>query len=505
MQGFIACVGSLSYIFKIGPCCLACHVIPNLILSLQFTIFTWTILFNVSCTIGFLLGNECVAVPPCTCSTFAKSIGYSYDQNFFGVVCDQKNLTKVPAFSNTSQMMFQSMGIDLAVNSISNIPDRAFSNLQYYSNNVSVFLGSNNLTTGHVSERAFHGIEDVVVFLDLNRNHLTTIPKLVLRLKYLQGLDVQYNPIIQIDDIIMTSVYMYRYLKLLKISFGHMSAWPTALKMLRTLETLSIDKMHLSVPINAFVGFYGTLRHLKLTYVLSAQIPADICNLRKLETLDMEYNYGLAGDNLISCPTPLTSTTIIQLRWSDYKQFPNVFEYFPNLESLEFYGSNLRFINESRVIAGSKMKSLVCQSCKLQSIPGAVSMFSLLEYCGLSDNLIITVERYSFGDLPFLSEIHLEGNPIIYISRLAFRNIYALRTLVLWGTQITTVPQVIQILPNLEQLHLNNNMTCICGEPWMKKWASSLSKKPRFSVHGHCRASNETLHDFLFNSLPYCP
>ena len=427
--------------------------------------------------------------------------------SFVGVVCKSQNLNRVPTFRSVSYRMNTDWRIDLENNSIANIPDGAFSNLKRFGNgnNVSVFLGSNNLRSGNISELAFSGIENLVIVLGLERNHLTSLPKAVSRLTRLQSLNAQHNPIRYIDSSIFTAIH--GTLETLKISLGAMPAWPTALRYITVLKDLVVDIGNGSIPANTFVKLYDTLRHLTIEKANLTQIPADVCNLGRLEQLDIYENRGLiSGENVINCTSPLNATTRLYIHRSGFDQFPNIFEYFPNLELIYFNVSGIRFINDSLIPTGSRMTEFLCKTCRLRSVPAAINKFLLLFYCSLEDNLITRVERNSFDNLRDLRFISLSGNPIVFISRFAFRNLLALEALDLWKTKITTIPQAVLKLPNLVDLRLTSNISCTCGQIWMKQWASAVvaTNADRFVALGGCHASNETLRDFIFNTLPQC-
>ena len=134
---------------------------------------------------------------------------------------------------------------------------------------------------------------------------------------------------------------------------------------------------------------------------------------------DVRFNYTM----------PINTTTRITIYQSTYDQFPNVFRAFPNLENVDFGTSDIRFIDDSLIPTGVTIKRFACGFCKLKSVPGAINLFRLLEKCDLRGNGITTVERNSFDNLQSLQTILLSDNPIIYISRFAFRNLGNLRSL----------------------------------------------------------------------------
>ena len=417
----------------------------------------------VSCAACFLLPNDCHVVSQCDCSVTSRNGGDMAP--WVGVFCESRHFARVPTFQNVSYKMSQPWTIDLQLNSITGLPDNAFSNLQAYgnNNNVSVLLGHNNLRNENISDSAFSGLENLVVALSLYSNQLTSIPPFVTRLTHLRALNIQYNPITYIDPSVFISIR-------------------------GTLKTLKIGTLRFS---------YSTSRH-------PVQIPSVVCELNQLEFLDVKIGLAhaqrLSGDSMIDC----TMNTTTKLIWtSSYYKFPDVFKSFPNIEYIGVKGYEIQYIDDSLIPTGSRVKTLNLFSQKLQTIPGAIKLFSLLEYFELEYNEIETVERRSFDNLHHLKVISLQGNPLIYISRFAFHHLVALQTLNLGGTKITTIPHAVVSLPNLYSLDLGHNIICTC-KPWMKRWSLSVSTKLLY-VFGDCLASNETLHDFVFNTLPNCP
>ena len=418
----------------------------------------------VSCAASFLLLNDCHVVSQCDCSVTSMSGDLSAP--WVGVFCEKRNFVRVPTFRNVSYKMSQPWTIDLQLNHITGLPNNAFSNLQAYgnNNNVSVLLGNNNLRNENISDSAFSGLENLVVALSLYLNQLTSIPPFVTRLTQLEALNIQRNRLIYIDPSILISIQ-------------------------RTLKTLKVGT-------NSF------------SYSVSGQPVQNLsvfCHLNHLEILDIRielaYALDLSNDNTINCT--MNSTTELNIFGYSYNKFPDVFKSFPNIENIFVNRHEIQYIDDSLIQAGSRVKTLKLIFQKLQTIPGAIKLFSLLELFNLEYNEIETVERRSFDNLHHLKVISLRGNPLIYVSRFAFHHLVALRTLDLDETKITTIPHAVVTLPNHLSLDLGHNIICTC-QSWMKRWSLSVSAKMLY-VFGDCLASNETLHDFVFNTLPNCP
>ena len=416
--------------------------------------------------------------------------------------CESKSLTTVPTFRNTSYKMTQPWTIDLQDNSISSIPDHAFSNLQEYANGINVTIKLERNYLRHISDSAFSGIESLVIFVDLRENRLQVLPPFVSKLPNLKYLSVLENPIAQVDPSVLTTVH--ETLKTSKISLRDLPMWPKSMYSLSNLETLEVETNSHVIPANAFTGLNNTLRYLTIINAHLFNITA-VCGLSVLETLNIEYSSDITGDNVLNCALPMNSTKYIQFEKLASNRFINVLGIFPNVEQLQYVRSGLSFIDESLIPTGNRIEYFSCQYCNLKLIPGAINLFRQIMFLNLIGNNITTVERYSLDNLQYLLQIALARNPIVYISRFAFRNLVNLNTLILSDTKLTTIPHVVTTLPNFQYLHMGSNITCACGPLWMKQWAISMSDKAHFYIVGGCHASNETLKRFVLHTLPNCP
>ena len=476
-----------------------------------------TAILLYSCAADSLPDDDCPVVSPCDCIVWWGRVFRDGQPNYVdGVDCMSRRLDRIPIFRNTSYKMSQVWFIQFQRNDISHIPDNAFSNLQGYGNgnNVYVLLDSNNLYTVNISDSAFSGIANNVVALSLGNNHLTSIPTAVSMLTNLQALNIHHNPVKLIDPSIFTSIYgtLRRFL----LPVGDLPTWPTSLlQHLTALEYFSVDTRNGTIPDHAFVAFYDTLRELQIYCADWKVFPRDVCNLKRLERLEIRksesqgqiYSHSLNGRrNMFPCTTP-TNTTTVFFYDSNFYQFPNLLESFPYVELLYLRPSRIRFVDGSLIPATNRLRTFVCHSCNLFAIPGAITMLPFLNGLGLQDNRIKTVERLSFHGLRNLRNVDLRDNPIIYISRFAFQNHEWFLTLNLAGTKIKSIPQAVQNLTHLRHFFLENNkISCSCAQPWMKQWATSLSERQTsLTVYGNCKNSNETLSDFIFNRLPVCP
>ena len=137
------------------------------------------------------------------------------------------------------------------------------------------------------------------------------------------------------------------------------------------------------------------------------------------------------------------------------------------------------------------------QDSTLTTVPGAVNKFPYLQQCQLVGNKIRSIERHSIENLRYLTTLFLNDNPIVFISRDAFRNVPSLTHLGLTNTQLTAVPPLIETLPSLRIVYLRDSpITCTCEFPRVTS---------QLTIGGFCDVTYESISDFIRTTLPQCP
>ena len=446
---------------------------------------------------GFLLGtDDCPAPPQCYCITGL----YLYPAGTVTQMqCQFKLFSSVPIFRNTSVRHSYPMELWLSGNLLSTIPANAFFNLQTFTNNaIYIWLNYNNLTDGSIDINAFGGIEDLVMSLFLDGNKLMSIPRAVTRLNHLETLGLYGNPIVTIAADILISIR--HNLLSLQIPLQNVTTWPSAFRYLTLLKRLWVMNYKYILPLDAFSGFRSTLQELYLDDFIN--IPRAVCDLTQLQILWLGSASSLPTRNLLPCSSPKASVIELRLKNTNFSQFPDVFKSFPNLQKLDLISTELSLIDDSMIPAKANITRLSLDNNKLTWVPGAVNGFPSLEILSLRGNLIRSIERHSLENLQYLETVDLTFNPIYFISKNAFWNLPALRSITLDSTKLTTIPAAVQSLPNFQYLNLRRNaIICDCDAPWLKLWAANTT----VTVDGTCSGTSEDIDDFLMTSLQKCP
>lgn len=429
----------------------------------------------ISTATGFLY-DDCPAPAPCTCT-------------YNAIKCGHRHLGRVPVFHNTSLTMRRPWNLQLNGNSISLLQDNEFLELKPFSNgqNISIYLGGNSIRVDSFGD-AFNGLENNVTLLNLDDNDLTSLPYAIGHLKHLETLSLLDNPLTTIDLSVLLSIR--HTLTDLSIPLQNLAAWPDAIQYLTKLQRLEIKSFSHDIPVEAFKGFRTTLVKLYLEDLNFTVVPSAVCDLHSLEYLHVGMNGKLSGKNLISCNPALGSLSTLKLvNNRRMSTFPNVFNTFPNLDSIEIVVSDVSFVDDFVVPNNTKISIFEISASKLATVPGAVNKLPLLHDLYLEGNLIHSIEMHSVINLPYLTNMFLNGNPIVFISGDAFRNVPNLSHLELENTKLTTIPLLVETLPDLRSIYFAGSpFKCTCEFP---RFASKLT------IDGLCHVTHEYISDFI--------
>ena len=243
----------------------------------------------ISSTTSFLLQNDCPVNGPCTCLPEH-------------VQCQFKQLKSIPAFKNSSAILMHTLFLNFTGNFISAIPANTFSLLKTvsaYSKDIQLLLSDNKLTDTAIDEYAFNDIDDMISYLDLRQNNLSSVPKAVSKLQNLKELYLAYNPIRIVDPQIFTLTG--QSLQRLSMPLALILSWPEAFHHLSVLEHLTLIDLRFTLPPNAFQGFTTTLKHLILHRAEFPYVPPPVCDLKALQTLNITNDSNLIGKNIGNC------------------------------------------------------------------------------------------------------------------------------------------------------------------------------------------------------------
>lgn len=137
----------------------------------------------------------------------------------------------------------------------------------------------------------------------------------------------------------------------------------------------------------------------------------------------VKYNHGLGLVEEHAFQASRTSLRVLDLRNNNFTTFP-----LPDLKSFK------------------QLQFLSVDDNDVSVVPGRVSSLASLVHLSASNNRLHILEPSALTSLPSLQFLDLHSNRLAYLPvQLAF--LPALRSLVLWGNPITTLPQGNQHLP----------------------------------------------------------
>ena len=438
-------------------------------------------------TTAFLFDTNCVAPPPCTCSSYH-------------VYCSSKQLSKVPVFSRHNEK-YSYIYLTLYNNQLTSIPANAFHNLSAVNaSRVDVYLEYNNIA--NIEPNAFSGIEHAVTVLSLANNNITHLPLALEELPALQYLYLSGNPLVHLDAAILAN--LSSKLNAFSVSFEKFSRFPTELNVLTKLLSLSIDNIQfLFVHSTVLQVFETSLTSLEMSHASFESIPAAVFRLKSLTTFISNYSPNLGKYNASifdECTHRMTIVTSVTLKNDRLTVIPKLATIFPNLQTLDLSHNLLYFIESTSLAGVSSLTTLYVRSNQLTSVPSAINRATSLRTLNLDANQIHTVEDYDLLRLHNLTQIILSGNPLVYISPYAFKHNPLLNNINLFSTKLGRIPRAILDLKHLSTLYVSGKpIECSCN-------AMSYLKPRNVSsidIDATC-SSGKYVKTFLTSDLPKC-
>lgn len=447
-------------------------------------------------TVAFLLADACPASLPCSCSSHASSST---------IDCNNKGLRTLPHFKH-SGLHSDTLTIDMGSNSMATIPSNAFRNTsRINATKIVIDLSSNQLV--HINDDAFSGLENTYrIDLDMRRNNLSSIPIAVTKLKGLEQLNIEYNPIASFQSSVM---YTLGYsLKELYMDLNLFRVWPSEIRFLehlRILEIINIPFARLGTTI--FHGLEHTLTSLTIQQSnLLEQIPPAICNLKTLHYFNIA-NCPNLNSNFFSvfhyCQGDHSTITSISINRNNISSFPDI-RSIPSLTFLDLSDNNLEIIEEEKIPVNTNLSRIFIEKNKFKRIPGELNNMQHLYEIDMGYNEVLSVEDYDLFALTNLLSLYLDNNPIRYISANAFQNNNKLTFLYLSNTKLTTMPAAVLNLPKHLSLHMPTlNIECTCDLSYLRHWDVSYVNL-QFDSQSDCTFSHETIKHYIMTGLPQC-
>lgn len=222
------------------------------------------------------------------------------------------------------------------------------------------------------------------------------------------------------------------------------------ISILGALVTLDLhDNQLTSIP--ASLGDLQQLQRLNISHNQLSEIPAEVCQLHQLLFLHVEHN------NLRSLPPGLSDLMHMEdldVSNNHLTQLPDDIGGLKKLKA--FNASNNELTNIPWTIGSLKgVRTLDLTNNKLQALPSEVGYMSSLEQLYLRHNQLTELPELQSPNS--LKELHLGNNRIQSLSAEFLKSIPSISVLDVRDNKISSLPEEITVLQNLQRLDLTNN------------------------------------------------
>ena len=254
----------------------------------------------------------------------------------------------------------------------------------------------------------------------LGNNDITSFPDMQNVGDTLLVLDLSYNGLLSIPDILLNDLAALEELYLA----GNPFSWIDGLSALRVLKH-SLVVLDLSEAVGTFefpyinIDFVVDYDHLEEMYIPSIDLPAlpifdgnTIC--KTLRILDAGYN-GI-GDNDIAKLHCFETLKKLHLPGNLLSVFPGLSDSVKQtLTVLNLREMSISTIEESQLTGMVLLKHLNLADNKINQFPAFPEVMNTLLTLNLSQNLITDLETSDFYNIPYLIELDISKNLIIRI------------------------------------------------------------------------------------------
>jgi Leucine-rich repeat (LRR) protein len=449
------------------------------------------------------------------------------------ISCDFKSLTKMPQVVNVSGA---GRPLVLSYNNITEIPANSLPS------NLSEIDLLNNPTT-IIADTAFDGSVYTLETLTITFALFTRIPNAFGHLKALKFLTIQNVNVQDWNDDAM--INGGQTLTLLSLDNVSLSSWPNWIQNLSQLTDLTIGHGFIqSIPEGAFDKFSNSLTSLNLASNLLTSIPKALSQLSALTSLNLQQN-NVVDITWIPQRSPLSSLILDNNKLSDSSLFGkainpmgnilnsivinhNQLTSIPDLSFLtKVYNLDFSYNKISDPHSGSILPIIYSIDLSYNFLPAIPRFVSTLHnattlyfpsnvitsfigtditpsaaFLDLGYNLITEITDNSFPNNSQLVAMHLNNNPIVTISNLAFTQLNFLSELYLGNTKLTRLPLALSSLTSLAWFDMTESvkLVCTCMEKSLEPWVRNLSPK---KVSGTCGVLG--IYDFFLKLSPDCP
>ena len=348
--------------------------------------------------------------------------------------------------------------LHLDFNLLTEIQDEAFKGL----NPRRLYLSANNIY--NITDKAFlGGPENNIIFLDLEKNSLKTVPKALSHLKTLKYLYLRDN---KISDVPIDAFRSFcETLNAVSLSGNQLEMIPRD-----SLENCSnINHMNLGhnmiedIQIEDFETWGDNLETLILRNNKITSIPENaFMHTPILKQLSLSFNriIDIHPDSFIDI---LNTLQILEISFGFFgDDFPEeVLKPLTALQWIAFDNNNIRSISETALYSFGELRYFNMDSNRLTYIPKTLfhqNVHKDLADIRLAYNFIKTLDVHTFHNLIGLRTIVLTGNNIKKIKFESFKTLEKIVTIFLSDNQISIIEdKAFSELPNLMDLDLQEN------------------------------------------------
>ncbi|XP_075585381.1 protein lap4 isoform X3 [Dermatophagoides farinae] len=282
--------------------------------------------------------------------------------------------------------------------------------------------------------------------LQLDANHIRTLPKGMFRLVKLRKLTLSDNEISQIPS----EIGNLNQLEELNVSKNEIIEIPDSIRNLKNLQIADFSSNPVQILPMEFSQLHA-LKSLALNDISLQQLPNNFGSLQNLESLELR-------DNLIKKLPPTLSMLVnlerLDLGANDFSELPAMIGQLPNLQELWLDQNELSTLPKEI----GRLKKLACLDVsdnRLEYLPEEISGCESLTDLHLSQNLLETLPD-GIGQLSKLTIFKIDQNRLESLNP-TIGGCSCLQELILTENKLTELPPTIGNLVMLTNFNVDRN------------------------------------------------
>ncbi|XP_030764499.1 chaoptin-like isoform X2 [Sitophilus oryzae] len=414
--------------------------------------------------------------------------------------------------------------LNLALNDFITIAPNSFSGLECRR----IILSYNQIEK--IEDDAFQGISEILEYLDLNHNRLTTIPSAITQLTSIKYLYLSFNYLNEFPEETLES--FKDSLKALSLSGNHLSKIPSSalrncskitylnigfnqihkiyeddfIDWGNSIQTLILNNNRISHLSNEMLIYLTDLKELSLSFNPLRNIERNtFLNLTKLVSLELSHIFD-RDDLPFDFFQNLENLQILSLDHNNFHEIkPESFDFLPQLTYLNLEYNKISVIpfDLFKSDVHSKLTNLRLSNNEISHIESRTfeSLDGMIEII-MSENKIRYLQAESFRNMSDLSRVILSNNLISHISSGAFSNLPSLRVLDLQYNQLTKISFksfLHTTMPLYLNLSFNTLSSCVSDKSSLRLEVLDL-RYNSFTVIPQCLQHAEFLKKLYLNS-----